>query len=569
MSIVRVDIGMKNVSIEELRPQYRMLGARGLVSTLVADEVNPGCDPLGRENKVIFAPGLLGGTIVPSSSRTSLGTKSPLTGGIKESSAGGPGGADLAKLGINALIIEGYPQDDRWYYLKIDNNGTQILPADDLVGLGCYDTSRKLRKIHGEKCSVFVIGQAGEMKMLAACVSVTDKEGQPTRQFGRGGIGAVLGSKHIKAIVLDSSGCSFVEPLDKNRVKIAIKAFTEALMKNPVSGNALPKFGTAVLVNLVNSFGAFPTRSFSAGSFEGAHQISGETMTDLQTQRGGKVGHACTPGCIIRCSNIYVNHRGEEITGGFEYESICLLGSNLGIDTLDEIAYLNRLCDDYGLDTIEVGAALGIAMEAGILKFGDVERVKEAVHSIARGDLLGKVLGQGARITGQVLGSSRIPIVKGQAMAAYDPRIIKGMGALYATSPMGADHTTGPSCTVFMRATPEEQVTLAKTFQVKATAMENTGLCRFCCYALFTDVNALNAVLDIIEGYYGIRPTADEFWGVGNRILAVEWDFNRRAGLTSRDDRLPEFMKYEALYPKGEVFDITDEELDSIIALEQ
>ncbi|MFZ5752613.1 MAG: aldehyde ferredoxin oxidoreductase N-terminal domain-containing protein [Bacillota bacterium] len=162
MSIVRVDIGMKNVSIEELRPQYRMLGARGLVSTLVADEVNPGCDPLGRENKVIFAPGLLGGTIVPSSSRTSLGTKSPLTGGIKESSAGGPGGADLAKLGINALIIEGYPQDDRWYYLKIDNNGTQILPADDLVGLGCYDTSRKLRKIHGEKCSVFVIGQAGE-----------------------------------------------------------------------------------------------------------------------------------------------------------------------------------------------------------------------------------------------------------------------------------------------------------------------------------------------------------------------------------------------------------------------
>ncbi|MFZ5752614.1 MAG: aldehyde ferredoxin oxidoreductase C-terminal domain-containing protein, partial [Bacillota bacterium] len=213
------------------------------------------------------------------------------------------------------------------------------------------------------------------MKMLAACVSVTDKEGQPTRQFGRGGIGAVLGSKHIKAIVLDSSGCSFVEPLDKNRVKIAIKAFTEALMKNPVSGNALPKFGTAVLVNLVNSFGAFPTRSFSAGSFEGAHQISGETMTDLQTQRGGKVGHACTPGCIIRCSNIYVNHRGEEITGGFEYESICLLGSNLGIDTLDEIAYLNRLCDDYGLDTIEVGAALGIAMEAGILKFGDVERV--------------------------------------------------------------------------------------------------------------------------------------------------------------------------------------------------
>ncbi|MCL4441946.1 MAG: aldehyde ferredoxin oxidoreductase, partial [Firmicutes bacterium] len=355
MSLIRVNVDKMTISREDLPESYRLLGARGLVSTIISSEVDPACHPLGPGNKIVFAPGILGGTMVPCSSRTSLGIKSPLTGGIKESSAGGPGGSDLAKIGIGALIIEGAPLDNRWFYLKLDKDGCKLLPADDLVGLGCYDTCEKLRQKHGKKSSIFVIGQAGERKMLGANVAASDAEGKPTRQFGRGGVGAVMGAKRIKAVVIDASGASLVKPVDGELVKKAVKEFSGALLANPVSGKALPNYGTAVLVNIINNAGAFPTRNFSSGTFEKAEAISGENMTEIITKRGGKVGHGCTPGCIIRCSNIFVDEGGQEITGGFEYESICLMGSNLGIGCLDKIAHLNRLCDDYGLDTIETG----------------------------------------------------------------------------------------------------------------------------------------------------------------------------------------------------------------------
>ncbi|MEW6622325.1 MAG: aldehyde ferredoxin oxidoreductase C-terminal domain-containing protein [Bacillota bacterium] len=565
MTIIRVHMGKKSINMEQSPQLYKMLGARGLTSTIIADEVDPGCEPLGPENKIVFAPGLLGGTIVPCSSRTSVGTKSPLTGGIKESSSGGPGGTDLGRLGVKALIIEGLPMDNQWYYLRISADGTQLLSASELLGLGCYDTCKKLQKIHGNKCSIFVIGQAGERKMLAANIAATDKEGKPTRQFGRGGVGAVLGSKHIKAVIIDATTAGFIKPGNKSKVANECKKFANSLVENPVSGNALPRFGTAVLVNMINSIGALPTRNFSSGVFEGAQFISGETMTEIQQKRGGKVGHACSPGCVIRCSNIYVDEDGKEITGGFEYETVCLLGSNIGIRNLDEIAYLNRMCDDYGVDTIEIGAALGIAMEAGELQFGRFDDAKQALGSIAKNDLLGKVLGQGAQVTGKVFGATRIPTVKGQAMAAYDPRGIKGMGAIYATSPMGADHTAGPSCTTFIKAKPEEQLSLAKEFQFKATAMENTGLCRFCCYALFTDPKALQSVMNILNNYYDISIDEKEFWSWGKKILQIEKRFNEKAGFCQQDDRIPEFMNKEKLLPSGQIFDISNDALDTIL----
>ncbi|MDA8235666.1 MAG: aldehyde ferredoxin oxidoreductase [Clostridia bacterium] len=565
MTVYRIDVSNRTVTKENLPNSYQLLGARGLVDSIIAAEVDPTCDPLGPKNKLVFGTGLFAGTYVPSSSRTSAGTKSPLTGGIKEGSAGGPAGLYLGKLGVKAIILEGAPKDDQWHYLKVDKDGAELLPASELVGLGCYEASEKLHKIHGKRCSIFVIGQAGEKKMLAANIAATDKEGVPTRQFGRGGVGAVMGAKKIKAVVIDGADAGYVQPLDKEAVKNASKKFAQGLLKNPVSGNALPKYGTAVLVNIINNVGALPTRNFSTGTFEEVNQISGEAMTELQTKRGGKVGHACTPGCIIRCSNIYVDKDGNEITGGFEYESICLLGSNLGIGDLDEIAYLNRLCDDYGLDTIEVGAAIGIAMEAGILPFGNFTAAKEAIQSIAQGDVLGRVLGQGAKVTGQVFGINRAPVVKGQAMAAYDPRGIKGMGAIYAVTPMGADHTAGPSCTTFIKAKPEEQVALAKEYHIKATALDNTGLCRFCSYSVFNDPDTLRALLDMIKGYYNIEVTAEDFWNWGKKILQVELDFNQKAGFTSEANRIPEFMHAEKLGPNGVVFDISNEELDSIL----
>ncbi|GAB6179831.1 aldehyde ferredoxin oxidoreductase C-terminal domain-containing protein [Desulfotomaculum defluvii] len=565
MTVYRIDVSNRNVNQEELPKSYHLLGARGLVDAIIAAEVEPTCDPLGPKNKLVFATGLFAGTSVASSSRTSVGTKSPLTGGIKESSAGGPGGLYLGKLGVKAIIIEGVPRDNQWQYLKVDKEGAQLLPADELVGLGCYDTCQKLHYIHGEKACVFVIGQAGEQKMLAANIAATDKEGVPTRQFGRGGVGTVMGAKKIKAIVIDVGDAGYVQPLNKELAKSASKKFAQGLIKNPVSGSALPKYGTAVLVNTINSFGSLPTRNFSSGTFGEANEISGEAMTELQTKRGGKVGHACTPGCVIRCSNVYVDKDGQEITGGFEYESICLLGSNLAIGNLDEIAYLNRLCDDYGLDSIEVGASLGIAMDAKIIPYGDFPAAKEAIQSISQGGLLGKIIGQGAKVTGQVFGINRVPAVKGQAMAAYDPRGIKGMGAIYAVTPMGADHTAGPSCTTFIKAKPEEQVHLAKEYHIKATALDNTGLCRFCSYATFNDSETLAALLEIIKAYYDLDVSVEEFWDWGKKILQVELDFNQRAGFTATANRIPEYMQIEELGPKGVVFDIPDEELDNIL----
>lgn len=266
------------------------------------------------------------------------------------------------------------------------------------------------------------IGPAGEMKLASANIAATDAEGKPTRQFGRGGIGAIMGSKGIKAIVIEDPGNMSPHIKKDIEFKNSARTFAKAVIKNPISGNVFSNYGTAVLVSTINELGAFPTRNFSSGKFKMAGNISREKMTEIIKSRGGKVGHPCTPGCVIKCSNIYVDKNGKAITGGFEYESICLLGSNLGIGNLDEIARLNRLCDDYRLDTIEISAALGIAMEAGLIKFGDYKGVVRLIEEIKKGSVLGRVLGQGATTTGKVFGITRIPAVKGQAMAAYDPR---------------------------------------------------------------------------------------------------------------------------------------------------
>ncbi|MBC7107112.1 MAG: aldehyde ferredoxin oxidoreductase, partial [Firmicutes bacterium] len=306
MKIVRVNMADLSVTAADPPPEYALLAGRALCSRLVADEVPPGCHPLGPRNKLVFAPGLLAGTNAPSSGRLSVGGKSPLTGTIKESNAGGVCGQKLASLGIGALVIEGRPADGGWYVLVIGEGGMELKPAGDLVGKGCYEVNERLRAEYGSQIGVICIGPAGEMRMKAAGVSTSDREGGPGRYAGRGGLGAVMGSKGLKAIVVNTRK-SFDAPVaDKDRLRKASQVLTKALQNHPVTGQALPTYGTAVLVNIINEAGGLPTRNFSAGRFEEAAATGGEAMAEAVKQRGGagKMGHPCHAGCVIRCSNV-------------------------------------------------------------------------------------------------------------------------------------------------------------------------------------------------------------------------------------------------------------------------
>lgn len=570
--ILRVNMSELKVSEEAIPPAYEGIGGRALTSTVVLAEVPPTCHPLGKENKLVIAPGLLGGTAAPVSGRLSVGAKSPLTGTIKESNAGGTAAHLLARLGITALIVEGKPREDQLYQLVITPKGAELRPADALRGLGNYDTVARLVQELGEKVSCLTIGQAGEMRLSAASIAVTDRENRPTRHAGRGGLGAVMGSKGLKAIVVDAAGAGNVPVSDPELFREACRKFAKALQEHPVTGEGLPTYGTNILASIINEAGGYPTRNFSEGQFEGTHKISGEAQLDVIQQRGGVPKHACHVGCIIACSRIYLDKEGNYLTKGPEYETIWAHGAHCGIDDLDAIARMDRMEDDFGLDTIEIGVALGVAMEAGIKQFGDAAGAIALVEEIGRGTPLGRILGSGAAVTGRVFGVERVPVVKGQALPAYDPRAIKGIGVTYATSTMGADHTAGYSVAPNILRVggevnpldPEGQVELSRNLQVATAAVDSTGLCLFVAFALLDNPEAFGALCQMIGAKEGTPLTPDDVSALGQRVLKVEREFNRKAGFTSLDDRLPAFFKEERLMPHNALFDVPDAELDTL-----
>jgi aldehyde:ferredoxin oxidoreductase len=569
--IVRVKIDSGAIVEEEVKA-YSGLGGRALTSHLVAAEVPPLCHPLGKNNKLVFAPGLLAGTSAANSGRISVGAKSPLTGTIKESNAGGTAGHKLGNLNIAAIVIEGKPAEDLLYKLHVTSKGAELLPADDLKGLGNYDTVARLTKEYGKKVSYITIGQAGEMRLGAASIAVTDMENRPTRHCGRGGMGAVMGAKGLKAIIVDDEGAKKPTMVDPDGFKQAAQVFVKALLEHPVSSQGLPTYGTNILTNVINESGALPTRNFSQGQFEGAAKTSGETQHDTILERGGKVKHPCLPGCVIQCSRIYHDEKGEYLTKGPEYETVWAHGANCGIDDLDAIAMMDRLEDDYGLDTIEIGATIGVAMEAGLVKFGDAKGAIELVKEIGKGSALGRVLGSGALITGKVYGITRVPVVKGQALPAYDPRGIQGIGVTYATSTMGADHTAGYTTATNVLGVggkvdplkPDGQIELSRNLQIATAAVDSTGLCLFTAFPILDIPEAFEAVYEMINARYGLKLTGDDVAALGRKILSTERDFNKRAGFTDADDRLPEFFMEEKLPPHQTVFMVSDDDLDSL-----
>ena len=554
---------------------YAGFGGRGLTSAIVSKEVPPLCHPLGEDNKLVIAPGLLSGSTAAMSGRISVGCKSPLTGGIKESNAGGQASQVLARLGYAAIVLEGLPQNDTLYKILINKDGVEITDVSNLRGLGYYDTVDKIKAEHGEKVACISIGQAGEMKMAAASVACTDMEQRPTRHAGRGGVGAVMGSKGVKVIILDDAGMKMRPPKDPDAFKEANKAWVAGLKKHALTGESLPKYGTNVLTNVINEAGAFPTNNFTTGQFEGASNISGEIEAELEDARGGKGSstHGCHRGCVIRCSGTFYDKDGQYVTKQPEYETVWAHGANCGIDDLDVIAQLDRMDDDFGLDTIEMGATIAVAMEAGLAEFGDSQVAINLVKEVGEGTPLGRILGSGAAVTGKAYGIERVPVVKGQSMPAYDPRTIQGIGVTYATTPMGADHTAGYSVTANILDVggtvdplkPEGQIELARNLQI-ATAIltDSTGMCLFIAFAILDQADTFDALVDLLNAFSGQSLTGDDLMEQGKTILKMERDFNFRAGFTEKDDRLPEYFKKEKLPPHNITFEVTDEELDQI-----
>jgi aldehyde:ferredoxin oxidoreductase len=528
---------------------------------LVYDEVPPDCDSLGDLNKLVIAPGLLGGTSMPCSGRLSIGAKSPLTGGIKESNAGGTSAIWLARAGIKALVLEGRSEQGSIFVLVIEGEKVVFEDASRYRMLGNYSLAAALRREYGEDIAIISIGPAGEMGLSAACVSNLDREGRPSRVNGRGGLGAVMGSKGVKAIVIKKSKAENYSAQQRESFRGYVKEIARTIQEHPATGT-FAEYGTAVLVKTTNALGCLPTRNFSSGSFAGAENISGETLRDLILTRGGKgeTTHACMPGCIIRCSNVMPGPDGEELVAPLEFETIGLMGSNCGIDKLDEIAHLNYLANDLGVDSIETGAALGVAMEGGVLAWGDAAAASQILSGIYSNEVLGRVIGCGATVTGKVLGVTRVPAVKGQSFPAYDPRAIKGMGVTFATSPMGADHTAGSTLRAMVdHLKPEGQVQASLKAQVNLLVLDLLGLCMFTASSLFANpellANAVGAYCDRVITFGDLQCLAGD-------ILRLERKFNAAAGITG--NKLPEYMRTEALPPQLAVFDVPQEQLDDI-----
>ncbi len=578
--LLRVNMTELSAKLEPVPDKWKKYGGRALTDAIVYEEVPADADPLGPSAELVFAPGLLGGTTAPNGGRLSVGAKSPLTGGIKESNSGGQAAHTLGRLGISAIVVTGVPADpDGRYLLVIEaDKSAKLERVDEWAGLGNYEVADKIKAMRpeGDRYATISIGPAGEYMSRAAGIAVSDPKGYPNRFAGRGGLGAVMGSKGLKGIVISDKGARPVEAADKEAFTAASRKFTTALKEHAVSGTGLPMYGTNVLTNILNEAGALPTNNFSAGMFEFADAIGGETQRATIVERSGAEGvndsHGCHSGCVIKCSRYWVDKDGHYKTKGPEYETAWSMGADCGIGDLDDIAELDRACGDLGLDTIEMGATLAVYMESGAIEFGDAKGALEALKAgLDRTDRR-RVIWDGAGDTGKAFGVARVPVVKNQALPAYDPRPVQGIGVTYATSTQGADHTAGYTITANILGvggnvdphSPEGQVTLSKNLQIATAMLDSLGYCIFVAFPVLDIPEAFTAIHEMTEAFTGERWDAADLMQLGREVLTMERMYNIRAGFGPADDRLPKFFYEEKLPPHNVVFSVPDEELDTV-----
>ncbi len=561
----RVNVRAQTLKQEPVPETWSRLGGRGLIARILVDEVDAKCDPLGAGNKLIFAPGLLVGHILSSTDRISIGGKSPLTGGIKEANAGGRTGYHMVFMGIHTLIVEDVPEKDGYWVLHLSMNGAKWERADDIAGLGVYETAPKLIEKYGDKVAISMIGPGGEMRMKSAGIQNLDKDKIPSRIAARGGLGAVMGSKGLKAIVFDHAGGQKPAIVDVEAFKVASKDYTKSVMEHPQSVT-YRDYGTAVMAQMTQSFAAIPAHNFSRGTFDNVEAISGETLREFTLTRGkpSEASHACMAGCTIKCSNVFGGEDGKIIVSPLEYETIGLMGTNIDIDSLDAIGRMNWQVNDLGLDSIEIGGSLGVAAEAGLMRWGSEEDAMKLIDEIRRGTELGRILGDGAVTVGKKYNIERVPAVKGQAMSAYEPRSIKGTGVTYATTPQGADHTCGLTIRAKIdHLDPNAQREASLNAQLNMAGYDTIGACIFAGFGYAATPDGV--VKRLLKARYGWDEVPDNILqALGKETIKLEREFNKRAGFTKEDDRLPKWMMEEALPENGSVFDVSEDTLDHI-----
>ena len=563
MKLLFANLGSGDCTLKDVTPNLVGLGGRGLSSAIIATRVDPKADPLSPENILVFSAGILAGTVVPNGGRLSVGAKSPLTGGIKEANAGGTSARKIANLGIQAVVVKGQAAEPS--ILVINPEGAVLKPASDLWGLGNYGTIEGLRAAYGDKIGIICCGPAGEMMYKNSAVISTTHDFYP-RTASRGGLGAVMGSKKLKAVVIDDRGERRKKVADPQALRRAASVLANGIRSDQVM-HFIKDFGTGCLVTMADGLECLATKNFSAGQFTDNYEISGEKMSWLMNDRPNSSSkHHCMPECVVYCSQVFTDEKGDYVTSGFEFESLGLLGSNCMINDIDMLAKMDWLCDDLGIDTIETGGAIGVAMEGGLIPWGDADAAYSLMKEIGEGTENGKLIGNGCLATGEALGVKRIPVVKGQGISAWEPRVLKATGVTYATSPMGADHTCGNALPAmnYDASTPEGQAEKSADLQRYFAAIDTLGMCLFPALPISAKSMLEKKLVEAVGAILGEDLPKNYLRELGAKVLAVEVDFNRRAGFTRKDDRLPTFMLEEKVMPSGNVFDVPEEDIDSV-----
>ncbi len=563
-NVLRVNLTDGSCTKEPLNMEWALdyLGQRGLATKYLAEEIDPKVDPLSPGNKLIFTTGPLTGTMVSTAGRYSVVTKSPLTGAIACSNSGGFIGAEMKNAGWDMVIVEGKAESP--VYLSIENEKAELLPAQEIWGRSVWESDDWLHAKHQDPLlRVATIGVAGENGCLFSAI-VNDKH----RAAGRSGVGAVMGSKNLKALAIRGTrGVGNIR--DVRAFMDAVNAGKKVLAENPVTGQGLPTFGTQVLMNVINEIGAMPTRNFREVKFEGASKISGEAMREKRPTDGkpNLIRNAGCFACTIACgriSKIDKNHfsvknspKYWESSGGLEYEAAWALGSDTGIDDLEALTYVNFVCNEQAMDPISFGATVAAAMELnemGVipdgdlgdlkqLKFGNAEALCKAVEQTGSAQGFGKILGMGSKRLCEKYGHPELSMtVKGQEFPAYDPRAIQGMGLTYATSNRGACHLRSYTVSSEVLGIPEKtdplvtdgKADLVKVFQDATAAVDSAGICVFTTFAW-----TLEDIAPQVDGACEGNWTPEKLMEVGERIWNLERQFNMDAGLTPADDNLP------------------------------
>ncbi len=540
--MLRVDMTKQTTELVDFPAAWTLLGGRALSARILCDECDPTCDPLGPDNLLVLAPGVLSGSAAPTSGRLSVGGKSPLTGGIKEANTGGQPGQHLMKLGIRAIVVTGQPADkEARFGLEVSADGARLIKADAHKMKRNYQLCLDLHGAYPKTASFISCGPAGEMRLTGASVATTDQDNRyPARHAARGGLGAVMGSKGLKFVMVDPGRAGVRQPADRAGFGKLCKGYT----KDYQAGPQMFQFGTSAVVPMANQLNTFVYKNRVEGQSPDVQNLDGARIVESFEERGGAM-HNCMTGCIVKCSNVVHDAQGEYKTSALEFETLTLLGSNCAVQSWEDVADMDRLCDELGLDTIETGAALAVYMDAGKMDWGDAFAMKKLLGEIDRGSEVGRAIGNGAVATGKLTGHHRVPHAKGQSIPAWDPRPLKATGVTYCTSPMGADHTAGLVVNPGLK--PEQYVWESQKSQIVNAVCDSSGFCQF-----------LQPTLDDIRNFYsamyGEEVTREEIHDQGWACLNDEWEFNRRAGLTAADDSLSEPLRKDPI--AGQVFDV-------------